>query len=214
MIAAVLFSGGQDSSLSSLILSNYFDVELLTFSAGLSQNWETAKGVAAKLGLPHKTVFFDDGVIDAAAKIMIDDGFPNNGLNYLHKKALECVASMDRYDILADGTRRDDRSPRLDYSEVKSLEDRYNIAYVRPLAGFGRKVIDMLVNRFFVIREEEDISCRSDYEYEVRMFISDRYGKDTVDKIFPKRHLHSLVVDKNWSEKYDEEDKGCEDKTS
>jgi predicted subunit of tRNA(5-methylaminomethyl-2-thiouridylate) methyltransferase len=121
---------------------------------------------------------------------------------------------MDRYDILADGTRRDDRSPRLDYSEVKSLEDRYNIAYVRPLAGFGRKVIDVLVNRFFVIREEEDISCRSDYEYEVRMFISDRYGKDTVDKIFPKRHLHSLVVDKNWSEKYDEEDKGCEDKTS
>lgn len=57
MIAAVLFSGGQDSSLASLILSNYFDVELLTFSTGLSQNWETAKNVAAKIGLPYKTVF-------------------------------------------------------------------------------------------------------------------------------------------------------------
>ncbi|BDC35490.1 MAG: alpha hydrolase [Candidatus Methanoliparum thermophilum] len=199
MIAAVLFSGGQDSSLASLILSNYFDVELLTFSTGLSQNWETAKNVAAKIGLPYKTVFFED-VVDEAARIMINDGFPNNGLNYIHKKALEYAASMDRYDILADGTRRDDRAPLLNYNEIKSLEDRYSISYVRPLAGFGRKIIDALVNRFFIIREEEDMSCRSDYEYEIRMFISDRYGKDTVDKIFPKKHLHSLVVDKKKKE--------------
>jgi len=196
MIAAVLFSGGKDSSLSSLILSNYFEVELLTFSAGLSENWETAKDVAAKIDHPHKTIFFGDDVIDEAAKIMIDDGFPNNGLNYMHKKALECAASTGRYDILADGTRRDDRAPNLNYSEIKSLEDRYGISYVRPLAGFGRKVIDVLVNRFFIIREEEDIKGRSDYEYEVRMFMSNRYGKDTIDKIFPKKHLHSLVADK------------------
>jgi len=196
MNAAVLFSGGQDSSLASLILSNYFDVELLTFSADLSQNWETAKDVATKIGLPHKTIFFDEMVVKEAAKIIINDGFPNNGLDYLHKRALECVAAMDRYDILADGTRRDDRSPCLNYSDVKSLEDRYKINYVRPLAGFGKRVISALVNRFFVIREEEDMNCRSDYEYDIRTFISKQYGKDIVDIIFPKKHLHSLVVDK------------------
>jgi len=40
-------------------------------------------------------------------------------------------------EVVADGTRRDDRVPTLDRSFAQSLEDRHGVSYVRPLLGYG-----------------------------------------------------------------------------
>lgn len=200
MRTAVLFSGGKDSSLSALILSKYFEVELLTFTFGLSQNWRSAERSAKRLGLPHKKIDFGSGVIEEATDMMIKDAFPRNGLNLVHKKALEIVAnrilstSAKAYKVIADGTRRDDISPQLTLAEVRSLEDRYGICYVRPLLGFGRKLIDELADRFFIIAEGENLPERADYESEIRCYMRENYDEEMVEKIFPSRHVHSRVL--------------------
>ncbi|RZN69394.1 MAG: alpha hydrolase [Candidatus Methanolliviera hydrocarbonicum] len=201
MRTAVLFSGGKDSSLSALMLSKYFEVELLTFTFGLSQNWRSAERSAKRLGLPHKKIDFGSGVIEEATDMMIKDAFPRNGLNLVHKKALEIVAnrrflstSAKEYEIIADGTRRDDISPQLTLAEVRSLEDSYGVHYVRPLLGFGRKLIDELAGRFFIVSEGENLPERADYEGEIRCYMRENYDEEMVEKIFPSRHVHSRVL--------------------
>jgi predicted subunit of tRNA(5-methylaminomethyl-2-thiouridylate) methyltransferase len=47
--------------------------------------------------------------------------------------------------VVADGTRRDDRVPRLERPAVQSLEDRHGVEYVVPLRGVGRATVDRLV---------------------------------------------------------------------
>jgi hypothetical protein len=192
MRTAVLFSGGKDSSLSALMLSKYFKVELLTFTFGLSENWRSAERSAKRLGLPHKKIDFGSGVIEEATDMMVKNAFPRNGLNLVHKKALENSAKV--YKVIADGTRRDDISPQLTLAEARSLEDRYDIHYVRPLLGFGRKLIDELAGRFFIVLEGENLPKRADYEDEIRCYMSENYGKEMVEKIFPSRHVHSRVL--------------------
>ncbi|VUT23624.1 MAG: hypothetical protein MASP_00094 [Candidatus Methanolliviera sp. GoM_asphalt] len=192
MRTAVLFSGGKDSSLSALMLSKCFEVELLTFTFGLSENWRSAERSAKRLGLPHKKIDFGGGVIEEATDMMIKDAFPRDGLNLVHKKALE--NSAKEYEIIADGTRRDDISPKLTLAETRSLEDRYDIHYVRPLLGFGRKLIDELAGRFFIVLEGENLPKRADYEFEIRCYMRENYDEEMVEKIFPSRHVHSRVL--------------------
>ena len=163
MKAHVLFSGGKDSSLSAIILKNIgYDIELITVNFGVLDSYKHACETAKILNLPHSVEFLDRELLEKSVDIILKDGFPSNGIQYLHKNVLEVLS--DKYDVIADGTRRDDRVPKLSYSEVQSLEMRKKIQYITPLMGFGHKTIRNLVNRYFIISEKESEDLlKSDY---------------------------------------------------
>ncbi len=194
MKAHVLFSGGKDSSLSALILKNIgYDVKLITVNFGVLESYKYAQDTAKILNFPHSVEFLDREILEKSVDIILKDGFPSNGIQYLHKNVLENLS--DKYSILADGTRRDDRVPKLSQSEVQSLEMRKNIQYITPLMGFGYKTIRCLVNKYFIISEEESENLlKSDYETEIRKLILLR-GKNPLD-YFPK-HIQSRVIGLN-----------------
>lgn len=60
--------------------------------------------------------------------MIMEDGFPNDGIKFLHESVVEEISEM--YDIIADGTRRDDRTPKLNINQIKSLEDRKDVQYI------------------------------------------------------------------------------------
>ena len=151
MKASILFSGGKDSCLVALMLSKFFDVELITCSFGILPNWERAEEAAKKLEFPFKVLKLDSKILENAAEQTVEDGFPNNGIKYIHQIALEKTA--EDFKIIADGVRRDDRVPVLSFSEIQRFEDKFNIHYVQPLAGFSKKIIDILVEKHFKIKE-------------------------------------------------------------
>jgi hypothetical protein len=192
-LCTVLITGGKDSSLSALMLSHYFEVETVNCNFGILDSWRAAEEVAGKLGFPFRVVKLEMGVMNGAVEIILKDGFPKNGITHIHGNALIAAARETGAKIVADGTRRDDRSPILTISEILSIEMKNGIQYVRPLAGLGRKTIDLLVERFFEIEESENTKS-SDYEREIRAFIKDRLGEEKIDKIFPKHHEHSRVL--------------------
>ena len=154
MKVGVLFSGGKDSALAALLLSPFTQIELVTMSFGIVPN--DAASVASVLGFPHVTIDLEEGLATATVDAMIQDGYPNRGINQLHKTALERAAA--RYQVVADGTRRDDKAPLLNVSEARSLEDRSGIDYVRPLLGYGRRAIDALVAALLEVTCGECIS--------------------------------------------------------
>jgi tRNA methyltransferase len=121
---------------------------------------------------------------------MIKDGYPNRGLNEVHKAALERAA--ERYRFVADGTRRDDKAPLLTLQEARSFEDRMRVDYVRPLLGYGRRMIDGLATELLEVDYGECVSF--DYEVELRQLMESLYGDQTVNRVFPKRHLQSKVT--------------------
>ena len=126
MNACVLYSGGKDSSLMAFILQKLgYDVELVTVNYGVYPSWKPAAESAANLSFKHRVLKGELDVLKSAVETIINDGFPNNGINQLHKYALE-LAAKD-YTIVADGTRRDDRIPKLKLNEIRSFEDRNNV---------------------------------------------------------------------------------------
>ena len=195
MKVSVLFSGGKDSSLAALLLGQFFEVELVTCNFGMLPTWHLARSVANELGFPHGVVQLERKILQDAMRLVTKEGFPKNGIKLIHCRVLEHVASFSEGRAIADGTRRDDRTPMLSLSEVMSLESRYNIHYIRPLGGYGRKTINVLVNRYFEIEEKEsDLMRGADYEFELREEIKKRYGDDEVQRIFPRHHTHSRVI--------------------
>ena len=190
MKAAVLYSGGKDSSLMAIILKNMgFDVDLITANFGVYDSHLSAVASSKDLGMNHITLKMDVNILKKAIAIIDSDGFPNNGINYIHKEVLDEVA--DNYDIVADGTRRDDKTPKLSYAEIQSLEDRKNVQYVN-LNGFGHKTIETLVSNLFKIKHEKsNPNNSSDYEVEIRILL-DNEGKIS-DKIFPE-HYQTKVL--------------------
>ncbi|NYT00573.1 MAG: alpha hydrolase [Methanocellales archaeon] len=195
MKVSVLFSGGKDSSLAAIMLGQFFDVELVTCNFGTLPTWHIARSVANELGFPHKVLKLDPQILQDATRLIVNEGFPKNGIKFIHWHALEYLASLPDIKTIADGVRRDDRTPVLSTSEVMSIESRFNIQYIRPLEGYGRKTINVLVDMYFEIEEKKgDLMIGAEYEFELREEIKNLYGEDKVLRIFPRDHTHSRVI--------------------
>ena len=194
MKVQVLYSGGQDSSLSAVLLEPFFEVELVTctFEIKNEDYWRNAEKAAGVIGFPFKTLKLGQEVLDTGIDLILRYGYPRYGINYVHRMALEALASGGAK-YVADGTRRDDHSPMLDMSQIKSIEDAYGSMYIRPLAGYGKHAIDALVKEHFEIVEGPSIE-KADYESEIRSSLNIRYGAATVEKLFPPQHAQSRVL--------------------
>lgn len=200
MKISLLFSGGKDSSLAALILSKTYEVELITATFGIKENWIEAKKVAEKLRLPFRVIKLDKKIIETAAEMVIKDGYPRNGIKYIHKKVLEEVAKKVK--IIADGVRRNDRVPVLSLSEIMSLEDKLNVHYIQPLMGYSSKTINLLIKKCLKIKEYKGESLEgAEYEFELREFIRKRYGSSKIDRIFPESRTHSIVLERTFEKK-------------
>lgn len=202
--AIVLFSGGRDSGLVTHLLTHFgYDVKLITANAGIIKNsWKTAAAAAKILNLPHEVMKIPKQVVEDAAEIAIKDCFPSKAINYAHKCTLEIAAAKygKKFQTIADGTRRDDRTPRLSYPEMQSIEARYGISYFAPLLGFGHKTINHVSKQLFDYREiYAGEAPTSEYEIEIRAIVkAKKAGLDK--KIFPKKHFHSVIIGlkKQW----------------
>lgn len=197
MKTCVLYSGGKDSSLMAVILQKLgYDVELVTLNFGVFDSFKPAQDSATSLGFKHRVLNADKKFLQDATRIILDDRFPNNGINYIHKEALNIVA--DNYDVVADGIRRDDRIPKLDQSEINGLEGRKKVDYLN-LRGFGHKTINHLSENLFNVKKEPtNMENNSDYEIEIRFLIREIEGEDAASNIFPP-HMQSRVV--GWKNK-------------
>jgi predicted subunit of tRNA(5-methylaminomethyl-2-thiouridylate) methyltransferase len=196
MKACVLYSGGKDSSLIAVVLKNLgYEVELVTVNFGIYPSWKPAAKSSSNLRFKHRILNAELDVLKSAVDTIIKDGFPNNGINQVHKYALELAAK--EYPLVADGTRRDDRVPKLDLNEVRSFEDRNNVEYIN-LGGFGHKSVNHLSKTLFEVKKElSNMENNSDYEIEIRYLISELEGDKLAFKIFPE-HLQSRVI--GWRE--------------
>jgi len=210
MKATVLFSGGKDSGLTTLLLEPFFDeIELVTFSFGRDSAWKAAASAAVEIGHPHRLAIFEEGVLDRALEILLTTGYPNDALNYVHSIAVETLAQDCEF--VADGTRRDDRAPILNYSVIRSLEDRLHMHYLRPLAGLSGKTIRAMAGRYLEFEERlsEDYPA-SDFEVGMRYALAERHGQAEVDRIFPTKHTHTRVIRRK---RFVQEVEGQEDQT-
>ena len=199
---SVLFSGGKDSSLAALLLEPFHDVTLVTVGFGVDAAPEPGRGVtratvhareaAAALGLPHRVVSLDESVAREAAERVLADGYPREAIQSIHERALEAVAPAAA--AVADGTRRDDRVPRLDRSAMQSLEDRHDVDYLVPLRGFGRGAVDRLARtELEVALGPSDELQKADYETAIRTLLRREHGHERVADLFPD-HTQSRVV--------------------
>ncbi|NPA62744.1 MAG: hypothetical protein GXN95_04230 [Methanococci archaeon] len=191
MDAYVLFSGGKDSSLSAIILKKLgYTPKLITINFDIIPSYKLAEETAKILGFDHKVIKLDDKIIKKAVDMIIEKKYPSPAIQYVHKTVLEILA--DEFEILADGTRRDDKVPKLSYSEVQSLEMRKNIQYLTPLMGFGYKTLRQLTAEFFELEEiKSGTKLSSDYEAEIRHLLKER-GEDP-SKYFPE-HRQTRVL--------------------
>jgi predicted subunit of tRNA(5-methylaminomethyl-2-thiouridylate) methyltransferase len=210
MKATVLFSGGKDSGLTALLLEPFFDeIELVTFSFGCNDAWKAAAEAAVELGHPHRVVAFEEDVLNKALDILLLTGYPNDALDYVHSIAVETIAQ--ECEFVADGTRRDDRAPKMDFSAIRSLEDRLHVQYLRPLAGLGAKTIKVMASCYLDFTEELSEKCpASDFEVGLRHALAKRHSQSEVDRIFPAKHTHTRVIRRK---RFVQEVKGQEDQT-
>jgi tRNA methyltransferase len=194
MRISVLFSGGKDSSLSALLMEPFFEVELVTCSFGLLPNGELAAKTAKKLGFPHRVISLEWEILEEAYKKIIKEGFPRSAINYIHEKAVETLALDPEVQLIADGTRRDDRVPVLSISQIRSIEDRLGIQYLCPLKGYGKKTVSILVEHYLKIEEgPSENTPKADYETELRELIRQRDGEEKIKELFPS-HIQSHVL--------------------
>ena len=191
MKAGVLYSGGKDSSLAAVLLSRDYDVELLTFVFDEKHAVPSIEAAADELGFPWRKLTFAPGFLDEIIKMIVDDGHPSNAIDEIHRRSL-CAAAQE-YEVVADGTRRDDRVPMRTKSEVQSLEMKYGVSYIRPLLGIGKKEILRLADKFFEIAYgETGTIANGDYESEIRAEMASR-GIDYAS-MFPENHEQSLIT--------------------
>src|SRR6056297_3346658 len=192
MDLGLLYSGGKDSTLAALLLEDFYDVTLVTATFGVTDDHDNARRTADGLGFDFETVELDEGVAEEAVEQMVADGYPRNGIQQVHLAALEAVAELD-FDAVADGTRRDDRVPSVSRAQAQSLEDRYGVEYIVPLAGFGRGAVDSLVEETLdVTTGPSEQIPKADYEDELRNLLADEHGEEAVAEVFPE-HTQTYV---------------------
>lgn len=196
MKAAVLYSGGKDSSLVAVILQRLgYHVELLTANFNIYPSFKPAEKTAENLGFSHRVLRADETLLENAVTRILENGYPNQGIDYLHKQVLELAAS--RYEVVADGIRRDDRVPRLSLPEVTSFQDRHDVQYIN-LSGFGHRTINNLAEKLFRLKKEPtNPHNNSDYEIEIRHLIGEKKGREVAENLFPP-HTQSRVI--GWRE--------------
>lgn len=196
MKAAVLYSGGKDSSLIAVILQRLgYQVELLTANFGVFPSWKSAAESASSLGFKHHVLKADKALLTESVDMILEDGFPNHGINFLHHEILRLAA--EKYPLVADGTRRDDRVPKLDLNEIQSFEDSKSVQYIN-MAGWGHKTINWLSEQLFnLVKEPTSRENNSDYEIEIRCLITQTESEEVASKLFPP-HIQSRVI--GWRE--------------
>lgn len=192
----ILYSGGKDSTLAAVLLDRCYEVTLVTCHFGVTDAWQHARATADRLDYSFQSLELDTAVAQDAVDQMIDDGFPRHGIQAVHEHALEVLADR-QFDAIADGTRRDDRVPTVDRPLAQSIEDRYGVDYVAPLAGFGTGAIKQLVDQWLSVRTgpSEEIP-RADYEAELRAILRDRRSETAIAEIFPD-HEQTIVLDRH-----------------
>ena len=190
MKAAVLYSGGKDSSLVAVMLERMgLEVELYTANFGVYDSYIPASKSAKALGFNHNILEMDTDILKRTCEMILEDGFPNDGIKYIHEMTVEKLA--ESHDIIADGTRRDDRTPKLNVNQIRSLEDRFNVQYIN-LDSFGHKSVKLITENLFEIsKEKSNRDSSSDFEVEIRTMI-DEMGGDS-RKIFPQ-HYQTRVI--------------------
>jgi hypothetical protein len=190
MKAAVLYSGGKDSSFVAVMLERLgLDVELYTANFGVYDSYVPAQKSAESLGFTHNVLKMDTDILKDACGKILEDGFPNDGIKYIHKMAVEELAQT--HDIVADGTRRDDRTPKLSLNQIRSLEDRFDVQYIN-LDSFGHKSVKMITESLFEIStERSNRDTSSDFEVEIREMIGEM-GSNPLE-IFPE-HYQTRVI--------------------
>ena len=192
MDLGLLYSGGKDSTLAALLLEDFYDVTLVTATFGVADAHEHARETANVLGFEFETVELDGGMAEEAVEQMVADGYPRNGIQQVHLHALEAVAGMG-FDAVADGTRRDDRVPSVSRAQAQSLEDRHDVEYIVPLAGFGRSAVDSLVEETLdVTTGPSEQIPKADYEAELRALLAREHGEEAVSEVFPD-HTQTYV---------------------
>ncbi|MDR2544915.1 MAG: hypothetical protein LBD03_05150 [Methanobrevibacter sp.] len=191
MNTAVLYSGGKDSSLIAIILKKMgFNPILINANFGVFKSYVPALNSAKSLCLDFDILELDKEILEKGVDMIIKNKFPNNGIDYIHKEVIENLSDL-KYGIIADGTRRDDRVPKLTKNEIRSLEDRKNIQYLN-LDGFGYKTIDFIANNLFKFKKEKsNRENSSDYEVEIRYLIDEKGFKSS--EIFPE-HYQTRVI--------------------
>ena len=193
MDAGVLYSGGKDSTLAACLIDEFTTVTLCCCTFGITDEYRHAMEAGEMLGFPVERVDLERTVAVDAIQQMIADGYPRTGIQQVHEHALERVADGE-FDAVADGTRRDDRVPTVDRPLAQSIEDRFGVFHLAPLAGFGRGAIDRLVAERFVVETGPSEAIRKgDYEGELRTLLRREYDEDTVATIFPP-HTQSRVT--------------------
>ena len=190
MKAGVLYSGGKDSSFVAVMLKRLgLDVELCTANFGVYDSYVPAGKSAEALGFKHNVLEMDYDILDETCDMIMDDGFPNDGIKFIHAQTVERIA--DDYDIIADGTRRDDRTPKLNINQIRSLEDRKDVQYIN-LDSFGHKSVKLITSNLFEIsHERSNKDNSSDFEVEIRTLIDEK-GGNSLD-IFPE-HYQTRVI--------------------
>lgn len=196
MNVLVLYSGGKDSSLVAYLLEKLgYKIKLLTANFGIvPECYRIAEQAARSLGYEFEVFKADKKIIEEAADMAEKDGFPLNAINFVHKQALEeiCRKLGNEYKVIADGTRRDDKTPKLSFAEMQSLEDRYNIEYLAPLRGISYKSINYLTDNLFKTESIKAGSVQTaEYETEIRALLKEK-GVNEKD-IFPEEHFHTIV---------------------
>ena len=185
MRLGLLYSGGKDSTLAALLLSEFYDVTLTTAHFGVTDDWRHARETAEAVDFPFERLQLDPGVAEEAVARIREDGFPRNGIQLVHQHALERLAA-EEFDAIADGTRRDDRVPTVSRAQAQSLEDRYDVDYIAPLSGFGRGAVDRLVESTLeVTAGPSEAITRADYEAELRAIIAEEDGPEAIAECFP-----------------------------
>lgn len=190
MKAGVLYSGGKDSSFVAVMLERLgLDVELCTANFGVYDSYIPAGKSADALGFKHNVLEMDFDILDKACDMIMEDGFPNDGIKFIHAQTVERIA--EDYDIIADGTRRDDRTPKLNVNQIRSLEDRRDVQYIN-LDSFGHKSVKLITSNLFEIsHERSNRDNSSDFEVEIRTLIDEK-GGNSLD-IFPE-HYQTRVI--------------------